>query len=84
MYLEHHEAETRGDDEQMEEILNDEAHWTHCLDYIRQVSDFPLLSSEVGFDDSLSDMKEIGHPLRCRRYGRESYKGSQWEEYRQW
>ena len=85
MHLEQrHEAQRGGDGEQIGETMSDEAHWTHCLDYIRQVSGLSLLSFGPGCKDSLSDVQESGHPVRCRRYSRESSEESQWEKNRQW
>lgn len=36
MHLEQHQHDqTGGEGEQIKEVLNDEAHWAHCLDYVR-------------------------------------------------
>ena len=73
MHLEQkHDARRGGEVEQIRETLSEEAHWTHCFDYIRQVRRPLLLSSQPGHEDSFSDMNDPGHPLRCRCYHRES------------
>ena len=73
MHLEqHHDAQRGSKDERIKETVSDEAHWTHCIDYIRQVGGLSLLSSGPGWKGSYSDMEGIGNPVRRRRYDREA------------